>query len=80
MQRIGKQIQLTVTDQQEERIGKLAKKYDLPKAQIYRNMIDVGLDLHDDLEKVGFGKMKIFTDKVTEIFSEWRMSRQKRLF
>jgi len=80
MQRIGIQIRLTVTEEQERRIARLAKKYGLKKAQVYRNMIDVGLDLHDDLEKMGFGKLMVFTDKVQEIFKEWRMSRQGRLF
>jgi len=80
MQRIGKQIRLTVTDAQEERIKIIAKRHGIPKARVYRNMIDVGLDLYDDFEKIGVYKLVEFTEKAKDLGKGIFSSRQKTLF
>jgi len=80
MQKIGKQIHLTVTPEQEERVTKISKRLNISKAHVYRNMIDVGLDFYDDLEKVGVVKIYDFTAKVRKISKEWQERRQLKLF
>ncbi len=80
MQKIGKQIQLTVTEKQEERIGKIAKRHNIPKAKVYRNMIDVGLDLYDDFEVIGMVKIIEFSGKVRKMSKHWHERKQLKLF
>ncbi len=80
MQKIGKQIRITVTEFQDQRIEMIAKKHEISKACAYRNMIDAGLDLHDDFEKVGAFKIVDFVGKVHEMSKHWTNRRQLKLF
>ncbi len=80
MQRIGKKIALTVTPVQEERVAKIAKRLNIPQAKVYRNMIDVGLDLYDDFEKIGAVKLMEFTEKTRKAGKDFIAKRQPRLF
>ncbi len=80
MQRIGKQIRITVTDLQEERIERIAKRHNLPKAQVYRNMIDAGLDLYDEFESVGVVQMLDFVERVKGLASDIKRIKQPSLF
>jgi ATP-dependent protease HslVU (ClpYQ) ATPase subunit len=80
MQKIGLQIRITVTELQEERIAKIAKRLNFSKARVYRNMIDVGLDLYDEFEKVGVWKLVEVTAKVKKLTKEFIGRRQARLF
>ncbi len=80
MQRIGKVVRLTVTDIQRQRIEMIAKKHNVSKACAYRNMINAGLDLHDDFEKVGAFKIVDFVGKVQEMSKDWISRRQLKLF
>ena len=80
MQRIGSQIALTVSDSQKDRVRAIANRLDIPKAQVYRNMIDVGLDLYDELEAIGVVKLVEFTRKVKEVSKDLRKKKQPTLF
>lgn len=80
MQRIGKQIRITVTDLQEERVQAIAKKHNISKANVYRNTIDVGLDLYDDLERMGAVQITEIGTRAKEIFKHWKARKQRKLF
>jgi len=80
MQKIGKVVQITVTEEMDARIKEISEKHGVSKAQIYRNMIEVGLDLYNDLEKLGFGKLAEITNKMKESVGALRRQKQPKLF
>lgn len=80
MQRIGKQIQLTVTEEMDIRMGEIAKKQKKSKAEIYRTMAGLGLDIYGDFEKTGVVKFADFTVKAHEMLKHWKSKRQLSLF
>ncbi len=80
MQRIGSQIALVVSQSQIEKVTRIAKRHGIPKSQVYRNMIDVGLELYEDMEKIGVVKIVEFTGKVKEMSKDWQNKKQPKLF
>ena len=66
MQRIGKQIRITVSFEMDDKVGEIAKRLKTSKANIYRNMTGVGLDLYSDFEKVGLVKLVEFVEKARD--------------
>jgi len=49
-------ISLSLTSEQKEEIERISKKRDIAQQQVIRMMIDLGIDCHKDLEKVGIIK------------------------
>ena len=80
MQRIGKQIALTVTEEQQEKVAKIAKRHNLKRAQVYRKMMDLGLGVYDNLEKVGVVKMGEITEKAEKMTKDFVSKKQRKLF
>ena len=51
--KIGTQISLIISDEIQAEVERIAKKRKRSKADIYRMMITLGIDCHQDLEKIG---------------------------
>ena len=80
MQKIGKVVQITVSEEMDNRVKEIAEKHGVSRAKIYRNMTEFGLDVYNDLEKIGFGKLADITRKMKELVKNFRNERQLKLF
>ena len=80
MQRIGKQIRITVSFEMDDRVAVVAKRLGTSKANIYRNMTETGLDLYDDFEKIGVVKLVEFVEKTRVLAKDILLKKQPTLF
>ena len=54
MQKIdGKAVTIMMTDEIISEVARIAHRRGMPKARVYRMMIELGIDLHKDMERVG---------------------------
>ena len=79
MQRVGLPVKLTVPEEMIEAVADIAKKRGIKKSQAYRMLLDLGIDCHRDLEKVGLIKTVDFIGYVKKAVREKVESRQLKL-
>ncbi len=80
MQRIGKQIALTVSEEMDERMREIGKKQNVSKAEAYRKMANLGLEVYGDFEKSGVILFADLAIKAKEMLKFWQGKKQPRLF
>ena len=51
--KIGKNVTIVIPEEIIEEIDRISKKRKMKKAAIYRMMLEVGIDCHKDMEKLG---------------------------
>jgi len=49
----GKPVTVIITSKQQEEIARISKRRGIPKSEIYRMLLDVGIEMHKDMEKIG---------------------------
>jgi hypothetical protein len=79
-QKIGEhRITITVSPEQLERIEKIMKRHDIKKAQVVRNVMDVGLDVYDELSIIGIRGSYELYEKCKGWINKQKSFRQTRL-
>ena len=48
-----KAVTILLTDEIISEVARIAKKRDMPKANVYRMMLELGIEMHKDMESVG---------------------------
>ena len=73
----GTRIALILTNEQISEIDRLAKRHGTTRSQMTRNMIDVGMTVTKDLEKVGIFRISEMVKGLKEMT---QAHRQPKLF
>lgn len=71
------QITFRLTSEELERLQKLADKYEIPRHRFIHNLLIVGLDTLEDLEKIGVVKAALLARTAQEFVKE-RIGKAKK--
>jgi len=71
------QITFRLTSEELERLQKLADKYEIPRHRFIHNLVVVGLDTMEDLEKIGVVKATLLARSAQEFIKE-RIGKTKK--
>lgn len=66
----GKSVTLIIENTAINSIERIAQKRNMTKSEVYRMMIDLGVSLHNDMEKVGIVGLLDFAYYVKKTISE----------
>lgn len=71
---------VTLSPETTKRLKRICEKHGLKKATAIRNLTEVGLDVYEDLEKVGVVKGVLLVESVKKWAKGLVIRRQKTLF